>query len=217
MSSQKDFAPPSRLAVWLVRLFAPTGEAESIVGDLLEEFSPLATRAGVSFARRWYWQQTLRTISSLLVAEFRSAPGTIIAVVIGGFLLRWFVSWWSNPALNRAIEAVLERYQVYEHDPQVYLFWLTHAMLFEHLLVNLGIGVLVAFAAKRREMVATVTLAVVSDAMAVQAVWMTVARTGDQGLLGTLPWSFAFSLALVVRGAMIRIYRVPTTTRPVTT
>src|SRR4051794_7295122 len=118
--------------------------------------------------------------------------------------------------MNRAIEAVLEKYQVYEHNPHVYIFWLTHTFLFEHLLVNMCLGVLVALAAKGREMVAAVILALLSDVLAVQAVWMAAARTGDPGLLGTLFWSFAFSLALVVGGAMVRAYRVHTTTRPVT-
>ena len=125
MSSPRDFIRPPRIAVWLVSLFAPTGEAELMLGDLLEEFSQLVARVGLSVARRWYWRQTLKTIPSLLLAGFRSAPGTITAVVIGGFLLRWFVSWWSNPVINRAIEAVLEKYQVYEHNPHVYIFWLT--------------------------------------------------------------------------------------------
>ena len=213
MSSQGDFIQPSRMAVWLASLCAPTREAESMVGDLLEEFSQLASRSGASFARRWYWRQTVKTIPSLLIAGFRSAPWTIIAVVIGGFLLRWFVSWWSNPVVNRAIETVLERYQVYEYDPRLYIFWLTRTFLLEHLLINMCIGVLVAFAAKGREMTATVMLGLLGDVLAVQATAMAVARTGDQGLLWTIPWSFAFSMALVVGGAMVRTLRLRTTTR----
>ncbi len=41
------------MAVWLFSLLAPTGEAESIVGALLEEFSQLAARVSLSVARRW--------------------------------------------------------------------------------------------------------------------------------------------------------------------
>ncbi len=214
MSSQRDFGGPSRMAVWLLSLLAPVGEAESIVGDLLEEFSQLALRSGVPFARRWYWRQTVKTIPSLLVAGLRSAPWTIGAVVIGGFLLRWFISWWSNPAINRTIEAVLERYQVYEYDPHVYIFWLTHTMLFERFIVNALTGIAVAVAVKEREMTATVMLALLGDALAVQATWMTVARTGDQGVLWTLPWSFAFSAAIVIGGAIVRMRRLRTATRP---
>ncbi len=217
MSSQGDFVRPSCMAVWLVNLCAPTREAESMVGDLLEEFSQLASRSGASFARRWYWRQTVKTIPSLLLAGFHSAPWTIIAVIIGGFLLRWFVSWWSNPVINRAVEAVLERYQVYEHDPHVYIFWLTRTFLLEHFLVNMCIGVLVALAAKGREMTATVMLGLLGDVLAVQAITMAVARTGDQGLLWTLPWSFAFSMALVVGGAMVRTLRLRTKIRQVRT
>lgn len=212
MSSQMDFVQPSPIALGLVKLFAPAGDAESIVGDLLEEFSQLASQLGVLAARRWFWRQTVKTIPLLLVTGFRSAPWTITALVVGGFLLRWLFSLWSNPAVNRAIEAALDRYHVYERDPHTYIFWFTHAQLFERLIVNSLIGVVVALAARRREMTATVMLGLVGDVLAVQAVWMGVAKTGDQGLLWTLPWSFTFSLAVVVGGAIVRVCRLSAAT-----
>ncbi len=45
MSPQADFVQPPRVAVWLVGLFAPAEESESITGDLVEEFSQLASRS----------------------------------------------------------------------------------------------------------------------------------------------------------------------------
>jgi hypothetical protein len=36
---------PPHLATWLVELFASVGQAESILGDLHEEFSEIASRA----------------------------------------------------------------------------------------------------------------------------------------------------------------------------
>ena len=41
MSSQTDSVQPPRIAVWLVSLFTPVGDVESIQGDLLEEFTLL--------------------------------------------------------------------------------------------------------------------------------------------------------------------------------
>jgi len=44
MTPQAYFLRPPRIAVWLISLFAPAEEAESILGDLLEEFSHLALK-----------------------------------------------------------------------------------------------------------------------------------------------------------------------------
>jgi hypothetical protein len=43
MSSQRDIVQPPRIAVWLITLFTQAGEAESILGDLLEEFSDVCS------------------------------------------------------------------------------------------------------------------------------------------------------------------------------
>ena len=65
MMSRASSTQPPRIAVWLVGLFTPDQEAESIPGDLLEEFSHLASNSGVPFARRWYWRQIAKTIAHL--------------------------------------------------------------------------------------------------------------------------------------------------------
>ncbi len=111
MTSQSDFVQPPRIAVWLVNLFTTGEEAESILGDLLEEFSYLASKSGLAFARSWYWRQAVKTIAHLAGTGFRVAPWSTAAAVGGGFLLRRFVS--GLP--ERAIFAVLRRYQVFEH------------------------------------------------------------------------------------------------------
>jgi hypothetical protein len=213
MTSRADFVqPPPRIAVWLVTLFSPAEEAESILGDLLEEFSHLASQSGVAFARRWYWRQTVKTIAHLIGSGFRTAPWTITTAVVGGFLLRWFVSWRSSPAIKGAIDTVLN--QVYEHDVYAHLFWLRTTMLITGLVINTLVGGFVAALAKGREMTATITLALAGNALAIQAALLTVAKTGDHGVLWTLPHTFAFSVALVVGGAIVRTRRSATTTRP---
>lgn len=207
MNFQTNSVQPPRIAVWLVSLFTPVGDVESIQGDLLEEFSQVASENGVASARRWYWRQTVRTTAHLLGAGFRTAPWTITAVVTGGFLLRWFVSWLSDPAMNRGIDAALDRYRLYEYSPQAYVFWLTGSMLVVRLILNALIGFLVAVVAKGREMAATMTLGLIGSVLAIQAALLTVGRTGDFGVLWTLPHTFAFSMTIVVAGATVRTYR----------
>ena len=74
MMSQDFSVQPPRIATWLIGLFTSDNEAEAIPGDLLEEFSHLASKAGVAIARRWYWRQTGKTITHLAGGAFRSAP-----------------------------------------------------------------------------------------------------------------------------------------------
>ena len=119
MTSQPDFVQPSHIAVWLVTLFTPAEEAESILGDLFEEFSHLASKSGVAFARSWYWRQTVKTIAHLVGSGFRVAPWSTAVAVVGGFLLVRFVFGLSQPAIT----AVLNRYRVYEHHFDAYMFW----------------------------------------------------------------------------------------------
>ena len=207
MSSQTDGVQPPRIAVVLVTLFAPRGSAESILGDLLEEFSHLASEKGVVRARRWYWRQAATSAAHLIGAEFRAAPWTIAALVTGAFLLRWLVSRLSNPAVNEAINAVLERYWVSENDPQAYLFLFTSSMLIVRLIVNILTGLLVAAMAKGREIAVTITLGLVGFVLAVQAAVLTIAQTGDFGILWTLPHTFAFSIAIVIAGVAVRTRR----------
>ena len=108
MTSQSHWIQPPRFAVWLLTLFAFDDKAESILGDLLEEFTLLASKSGAPFARRWYWRQSLKTVLQLAVLGFRTAPWLITAAVVGGFFLRSVVSRLVEPT----IFAVIEKYQI---------------------------------------------------------------------------------------------------------
>ncbi len=70
------------------------------------------------------------------------------------------------------------------HDPSVYIFWLIHSMYIERFIVNTLIGGVVAVVAKGREMAATIALALLGDVLAIEAMLMAVARTGDHGFCG---------------------------------
>jgi hypothetical protein len=221
MTSQADFVQPPRIAVWLVTLFTPAEEAEAIPGDLLEEFSLLASKSGVAFARRWYWRQTVKTIAHLAGSGFRLAPWPTAAAVVAGFLLMRF----GFSLSGQAMAAVLDRYGVYEHladlgrqqpslDAGAYMFWITDSMLIGRVLVATLVGGIVAVAAKGREMTATVTLGLFMSALNVVGALLNLAGTGDYGFLWTLPWSFAISIATVVGGAMVRTRRSAAAPRP---
>jgi hypothetical protein len=210
MMSRASHIQPPRIAVWLVDLFTPDERAESIQGDLLEEFSHLASKSGVPFARRWYWRQTVKTVSQLMVVGFRTAPWSTTAAIAGGFLLRRFIS--GLP--ERAIFAVLHRYQVYEHHFNTYRFFASSGIDIGHVIVFMFVGCMVALAAKGREMVSTMALGLVFSAMAVFGSLVMVTRTGDYAFLWRLTWYFADSFAIVIGGAIVRTRRSAATTLP---
>ena len=85
MMSQAYLGQPPRLAVWFINLFTAHESAESIFGDLLEEYSYLASKSGVTFARRWYRRQTVKTIAHLFGSGYRAAPWSTTAAAVGGF------------------------------------------------------------------------------------------------------------------------------------
>jgi hypothetical protein len=207
MISQTDFVRPPRVAVGLVMLFGEPGGAESILGDLLEEFSQMAAQSGPASARRWYWRQAARTALHLLAAGYRSAPWTISAIVVGAFLLRWYVSMLTNVSVERAISAVYEKYFGYGNDPANGIWLVTRILLLYRFFFNVLVGVLVGRVAKGREMTATTALALLGDVLALQATLMYFSRTRDEGILWTLPWSFAFSIAIVIGGVIVRMRR----------
>jgi hypothetical protein len=210
MTSPAYCVQPPRIATWLVNLFTPAGEGESIRGDLLEEFSHLASKSGVAFARRWYWRQTVKTIAHLVSAGFRVAPWSTSTGVIGGFLLLPL----AFRLQERATFAVLERYQVPDHHFGAYVFFATDGLIIGRVILSMMLGCVIALVAKGREMVATTMLGLLLCAMTGAAVPVLVARGQDFLLLWTLPWQFACWVAIVIGGAIVRTHRSASTTHP---
>jgi len=205
MTSQPFSDQPPRLAVWLVNLFTIPDDAEAIVGDLLEEFSHLASTSGVVFARRWYWRQALKTIVHLIGTAYRAAPWWTSAGVAGGMLahrLLWRL-------VEPTIFAVLVRYQIPEHHFNVYVFFASTGIDIGYLLVFLFVGCIAAFVAKEREMAAATTLSVIFTAMTGVAAVSWVA-TGHYWILWRLTWNFADSFAILIGGAIVRTHRSAT-------
>ncbi len=211
MTSQAYFVQPPRIATWLLNLFTPGEEAESILGDLLEEFSHLTSKSGPLFARRWYWRQTVKTIAHLFGAGFRDAPWSTTAAVVGGFLLLRFIS--GLP--ERAIFAVLHRYRVFDHHFNAYVFFATDGIAIGHVIVSMLIGCIVALAAKGKEMVATMTLGIVLCAMVGVAYFASVAKHWPMDLaLSWMLFQCAGPFAMIVGGVIVRTHRSAARTRP---
>ncbi|HEY2498143.1 MAG TPA: permease prefix domain 2-containing transporter [Candidatus Angelobacter sp.] len=202
MRSQADFVQPPRIAHWLINLFAAGEEAESLQGDLLEEFSHFASKSGVAFARSWYWRQTRNTIADLIGSAFRVAPWSTVAAVVGGFLLNRLVS--GLP--EQAIFAVLNRYKAFDHHFEAYAFFATYGIAIGHVIASMFVGCAVALAARGREMVATITLSLIFCAMTGAAVLMWVV-TGRAAMLWMLPWYVADWFAIIIGGTIVRMRR----------
>jgi hypothetical protein len=204
MTPQSHFVQPPRLAVWLLTLFALDDEAESILGDLLEEFTLLASKSGVPFARRWYWRQTLKTVYQLADHGFRTAPWSTMVAVLGGFSLRLVLAGRVEPA----IVAVLDRYQVYEHHFSTYMFFASTGIDIGHLITFLFVGFIAAFVARGREMVATISLGLFWGALTVASFPAVVMQSGYGTALSRGMVYFADSLVMVIAGVIVRTHRL---------
>src|SRR5947209_722138 len=120
MTSQRDIhSQPPRMAVWLLLLFTPAEQTESMLGDLLEEFSTLVMMSGLGFARRWYWRQTLRTIQHAWAGALRAAPLLMLVTVVVGL---WSIGFATNLS-QHATRTFLDAHGIYQSHPDAYVFW----------------------------------------------------------------------------------------------
>jgi hypothetical protein len=206
MTQQSSPARPPRHASWLVELFASAEQAESIRGDLSEEFSHLASRSGIDHARRWYWRQTAKSIAHLAGAAFRVAPLWLAAVVFLGFTFSLF----GAGLPGQFIVALLRTQRPYSNRHyEAYVWILTYGIPIVSITQSLLIGCVVALLARGREMVATIA---VSLLRAVPAAWLLFVCFGREPLarpvipfLGPFLFSRALDLiGIVTAGVMVR-------------
>jgi hypothetical protein len=209
MKPQSRITGPPRAAEWLIRLFAVVREAESILGDLQEEFSLQASRFGSAFARRWYWRQTVKTVVHLAGLCTRTHPWLTASAVTGGFLARKVL----GPLVEPALFALLDQTELFERHFAVYRFFASTGIDIAHLTVFLMVGFAVALVAREAEIIAATMLATIYGAMAIFASAYIVSKTGDTAMLWRLTWYFADSLAIVLAGVLIRTWRVARRTR----
>jgi vacuolar-type H+-ATPase subunit I/STV1 len=207
---------PPFIAAWLVDLITPYEQAESIPGDLLEEFSDLVSKSGVAFARRWYWRQSVKTIAHLIGVGFRVAPWSIVGTVLGGYLLLVFGVSWPEDAIVGVIQFHRHHVIPYYSNLETYAFWLNTSILIGRLLMSLFIGCIVAAIAKGREMVATTTLGLIWSAITVEAILVLVTRHWPEQafLLSFLVDQFGSSSLIVMGGVIVREIRSAMSRRP---
>jgi hypothetical protein len=217
MTRQAYFVRAPRVAGWLVDLFASHGQAESMSGDLQEEFSDVASKSGVAVAHRWYWRQSVKSIPHLIGTEFRVAPRLIISTVLGGWLLLALGD--SLPV--RAINAVL-RYQhvnPYYANFDLWVFCYNRAIQTGYFIEAVLIGCIVAMAAKSREMVATITLGLIRGVFTGVGILVLVAKRWPESavLLPFLVFPITNMIAIFIGGAIVRMYRSDTAHEPLPT
>lgn len=205
MTNESRIRPP-QVASWLVSLFA-SAKDETLQGDLLEEFSLLASNSGASVAQRWYWRQTLRSIVHLFVSEFRAAPWSTAAIVVAGFFLTKILF----PLPEKAIFAVIEKYRIFDSHFDLYVFFAGDGIALSHVITSMLVGCSVALAARRKEMIATGELALMFCGMTALASLVWIARGNTSMLWSTLPWNFADWIAMLSAAAVIRTLRSPET------
>ena len=200
MTQQPSRPRPPRLAAWLVDLFASPELAESILGDLTEEFSDLASRSGIAHARRWYRRQSAKTIAHIAGTALRRAPAWLAAVLLLGFLLSWF----SVGLPEQLIVALLRTQRPYSNlHYEAYVWLLTYGIPIVSITQSLLIGCVVALLARGREMVATTTLSLLRAATIGWLLFILVGHTPHARPVILFPAPFLFSRALDLIGIVI--------------
>ena len=155
-----------RFAAWLVSLFGSSEQAESILGDLAEAFLDIVAKSGTAHARRWHWRQSLRSIVHLAGRSFRTAPWSLAGAALLGVLLRRC----DFQLPERIIVAILRAQRPYSNLHYGFYIWqVTYGIPIACVVTSLLVGCVVAFLAKGREVVAVLTLIVVS---AVPLLWL---------------------------------------------
>ena len=203
---------PPRIAVWLVGLFIVEEETGMQQQILDERFSDMASRCGTGRARRWYWSQSVKTIAGLVGRGFRTAPWLIVITTLSGAFLLQF----ATANLQRVIMEfifLLNHHVMPYYDSKhaaSHLFWMYYTVFVGSLLISLIIGSFVAMVAKRREMIATMTLSFVSLIMTVTIFWESVAMhyAVDPGLFPRIIIKqLSASFLIVIGGIIVREIR----------
>ena|SRR5215472_3029870 len=205
---------PPFIASRLIGLFTSGWHDDAISGDLLEEFSDVAAKSGLTYARRWYCWQSIKTIGNLIGAGLRTAPWLIASTVIGGYLLLAFGSSLPESLIVAVLQLrwhhVIPYYTQREMDAHV--FWLNTGIQIGHLLVSLFIGCIVAAVAKAREMIATLALSISLLALSVVG-WCNFARHWPERALPIVFIELVGIILIPMGGVLVRELRRVTRAR----
>jgi hypothetical protein len=141
------------------------------------------------------------------------APWATLTVTIGGFFLHRIVQGFPDKALS----AITDKYLWYWSSHFEAYTWVLNGMSLAHFIGSMLVGCVVAFAAKGREMIATMTLTLILFAMfAVGNIEWVVASwpNCDSNLEWSIwMWQSLGFLAILVGGAIVRTVRSPAITQ----
>jgi hypothetical protein len=200
MMRQPSRPRPPRLAAWLVDLFASAEHAESILGDLSEEFSDLASRSGIAHARRWYRRQSAKTLAHLASTSLHGAPTWLAAVLLLGFLLSWF----SAGMPEQVIVALLRTQRPYsDRHYEAYVWLLNYGIPIVRITQSLLIGCVVAILTRGREMAATMTLSLLRASTSAWLLFVFFGHTPPTQPVIPFLAPFLFSRALDLIGIVL--------------
>lgn len=205
MGENRTLRPP-RFASWLVELFTPYDQAESIPGDLDEEFFEFAREHGLRAARHWYWRQCFRSVGQLIVGAFHNRAWSIMgAVLVGIVLLRFSASLPEQIEFGilHLLRNHLTPYQSYWNG---YIFWTKVSILPGRLLLCLLIGAIVGFVSRGNELVATASLAFVIDLITVAMLSSArfVSPSSHPLVQAVLLMMFEYPVMIVLGGWIVR-------------
>src|SRR5215469_8595945 len=214
MRSDSPSLRPPFIASRLVGLFTSGWHDEAISGDLLEEFSDVASKSGLTYGRRWYWRQSIKTIGNLCGAGLRTAPWLIISTTVGGYLLLAFGSSLPETLIVAVLQLRWHHVVPYytQRQMEAHIFWLNTGTLIGRHLVSLFIGCIVAAVAKAREMVATLVLSVLLLALSVVG-WFNVARHWPERAVPIMFIELVGMFLIPIGGVMVREVRRVTRAR----
>jgi hypothetical protein len=146
----KNTNHPPRLAAWLVNLFVSEDQAPSILGDLREEFSTLASQRSLRYARSWYWRQVSKTIPHVFYAELFLEPWQTFTTLVAGLVLLWLA--------NVPMISLTWNYYPYHWPEPLRLVWLVCFPIVALILPPMLSGCIVGVASKKRGMIVTILL-----------------------------------------------------------
>lgn len=210
---QERIVQPPRIAAWLVDLFV-VQEQTGMQQQILDEFSDMVLRCGIGPARRWYWRRSAKTIAGLIGWGFRTAPWLIVAIALCGALVLLL----GTSSLQRTIMAIifsLNHHVTPYYDSKgadAYLSRVEDAVLIGSLLESLIVGCFVAATTKGREMIATMTMGVVSLVMTATIFWVLVATHAPINPVlfpHIMIDQLSGSLLMIIGGIIVREVRSP--------
>jgi hypothetical protein len=217
---QKRTVHPPQIAAWLVGLFIVEEQTDTQEQNHNEALSDSASTWGAGPARRWYRKQSAKTIAGHVARGFRTAPLLIVGVAFSGAFLLYLGtgSGYIEETILRLL-AFFNHHVTPYHDSKgaaVYLGRLEDAVLFGILLESLIVGCLVAAVAKRREMIATMSLSFISLLMTVTIYWEAIAAHHvDPSVFPKIMIDqLGASLVIVIAGIIVRELRSAATRDP---